>query len=193
MEKELFIVTDAPYTLNFMLYIQNIFINQNQSTEQRKYPFLSTKIDFNENFIAEYKDLWNQMIERLTNPQCIDMEIFHEEKNLFYERLFIMNASSLETYKDIYTSFEVWWGSFAGRFSIERSIDEPLNQLYRELTKLLNQNNVKIKSQLKISLIYEECLLANEIVSPYFAVLPIRDFFVNYKNLAPKLQSFFYS
>ena len=192
MEKELFIATDAPYTLNFMLYIQNIFINQNQSTEQHKYPFIASKIDLNKNFISEYKDLWNQMIERLSNPQCNEMEIFYEEKNLFYERLFVMNADSLKTYNDIHTAFEVWWGSFAGRFSIERSIDEPLDKLYRELAKLLNQNNVKIQSQLKISLIYEECLLANEEVSPYFAVIPIRDFFVNYKDLAPKLQGCFY-
>jgi len=51
---------------------------------------------------------------------------------------------------------------------------------------------VRIQSQLKISLIYEECLFAKEEVSPYFAVLPIRNFFVNYKDLAPKLQSCFY-
>ena len=179
MTKELFIVTDAPYTLNFMLYIQNIFINQNQRTEQHKYPFLSSKVDFNENFISEYKNLWNQMIERLSNPQCNEMGIFYEEKNLFYERLFVMNADSLKTYNDIHTAFEVWWGSFAGRFSIERSIDEPLHKLYRELAKLLNQNNAKIQRELKVSLIYEECLLANDEVSSYFAVLPIRDFYVN--------------
>ena len=77
MEKQLFIETDAPYTLNFMLYVQNIFINQNQSTEQLKYPFFSSKVVFNEDFVSEYKDLWNQMIERLSNSQCNEMEIFY--------------------------------------------------------------------------------------------------------------------
>jgi len=192
VEKELFIATDAPYTLNFMLYIHNIFLNQNQSTEKHKYPFFSSKVDFNENFVSEYKDLWNDIIERLSKPQCNEMKIFYEEKDLFYQRLFVMNIDSLQIYNEIYNTFEIWWGSFAGRFSIERSIDEPLDKLYRELAKLLNQNNVKIQSQLKISLIYEECLLANEEVSPYFAVIPIRDFFVNYKDLAPKLQGCFY-
>jgi len=175
-----------------MLYIQNIFLNQNQIKEDYKHPFFSSKVDFNENFVSEYKALWDEIIERLLEPQCIEMKVFFEEKDLFYQRLFVMNDNNLKLYNDIYNAFEVWWSSFAGRFSIERSIDEPLDKLYRELAKILNQNNTKIQSQLKISLIFEECLLANEEFSPYFAVLPIRNFFVNYKDLAPKLQGCFY-
>ncbi len=43
MEKGLFIETDAPYTLNFMVYIQNFFIHQNQSTENHRHPYFLQK------------------------------------------------------------------------------------------------------------------------------------------------------
>ena len=192
MEKELLMITDAPYTLNFMIYIQNIYLNQNHNLESYKHPLLSSQVYFNENFILEYKDLWNEMIEKLAKPQCNDMEIFYVEKDLFYERLFIRNTDSLKIYTEIYNTFEVWWNSLAGQFAVERFPEAALHSLYIELTQLLTQSDMKIQRHLKISLIYDKCLLAKEEVSSYFAVLPLNDFFINYRDLALKLKGCFY-
>ncbi len=46
----------------------------------------------------------------------------------------------------------------------------------------------KPQRSLDISLIYDECLLVDIDVSAYFAVLPIKDFFVKYNELVLKLQ-----
>lgn len=192
MEKELLMITDAPYTLNFMIYIQNIYLNQHHNLESYKHPLFSSQVYFNENFVSAYKDLWNEMIEKLTTPQYNDMEIFYVEKDLFYERLFIRNTDSLKIYTEIYNSFEVWWNSLAGRFAVERFPEAPLHSLYIELAQLLTESDVKIQRYLKINLIYEECLLAKEEVSPYFTVLPLNDFFINYRDLALKLKGCFY-
>ena len=192
MEEELLMITDAPYTLNFMIYIQNIYLNQHHNLESYKHPLLSSQVYFNENFVSAYKDLWNEMIEQLSNPQCNDMEIFYVEKDLFYERLFEMNTKSSKIYTEIYNTFEVWWNSLAGRFAVERFPEAALHSLYIELVQLLTQSDVKIQRHLKINLIYEECLLARKEVSPYFAVLPLNNFFANYRDLALKLKSCFY-
>ncbi|WP_313893838.1 hypothetical protein [Psychrobacillus sp.] len=192
MGNSLLMTTDASYTLNFLIYIQNIFLNQNQSNEEYKYPFFPLKIAFNKDFELKYKDLWGEIAERISKPHSNDMKIFHEEKDLFYQRLFVINSDSLKKYAEIYKSFQVWWDSFAGRFSVERSIDETGQKLYVELAKSLTQSEIKPQRSLNISLIYDECLLANAEVSSYFAVLPIRNFFVKYKELVPKLQDCFY-
>ncbi|WP_249365692.1 hypothetical protein [Cytobacillus citreus] len=102
--------------------------------------------------------------------------------------MFVIDTDSLKNFNEIYKIFKVWWNSFAGRFSIERSIDDMGHTLYADLAKSLVQRGIKPKKDLNISLIYDECLLADAQVSSYFAILPIRDFFIKYKELVPKLE-----
>jgi len=54
---------------------------------------------------------------------------------------------------------------------------------------LLIQKGVKPQRLLNISLIYDECLLANSQITSYFSVIPIRDFFAKYKELVSKLEA----
>lgn len=75
-----------------------------------------------------------------------------------------------------------------GVFLVERSIDEYSHKIYVELSNLLIEKGIKPKKELDISLIYDECLLVDLEPSSYFAVLSIRDCFVNYKELISKLQ-----
>ncbi|MFS0593212.1 hypothetical protein AB1L05_16640 [Cytobacillus horneckiae] len=192
MENSLLMKTDVSFALNFLIYIQNIFLNQSQTKEELKFPYLSTRISFNEDFEIMYKELWSEVSESISDDN-ISCEIrFYEEKDLFYQRLFEINSDSLKQFREIYKTFEVWWNSFAGRFSVERSIDEMGQNLYMDLADSLIKRGIKPEKALSISLIYDECLLANAEVSSYFAVLPIRDFFVQYKVLVSKLQECFY-
>lgn len=183
---------DTSFALNFLIYIQNIFFNQNRNEEDLKFPYLSTRMEFKEEFELRYKELWNAVSQKISADDVNDLRIFYKEKELFYQKLFEDNADNLTNFNEVYKCFKVWWESFAGRFSVERCIDETVHNLYLELSNSLKESGVEPKKQLKISLIYDECLLANAEVSSYFVVLPTKDFFFKYKELVPKLRGCFY-
>lgn len=188
MGNSLLMTTEATYSLNFLIYIQNIFLNQNQQNGKFKFPYMPTRYMFREEFESTYKKLWDEVSERIFDQSINDMEIFYEEKNLFYQRLFVESDENLKDYTEMYQSFKIWWESFAGRISIERSISDEGWNLYVGLANLLEQNGIEPKKEFSISLIYDECILANLDVFPYFSILSTKDLFVTYKEIIPKLQ-----
>ncbi|WP_042148281.1 hypothetical protein [Paucisalibacillus sp. EB02] len=191
MDNSLIMRIDTPYVLNYLIYLQNIYLNQKQREEQLKFPYFSEMIMFNANFEMQFKELWDDVLNRISRDEgnSIDIKIFHEESYLFYKKLLIHNSDSLKIYNEIYKGFRVWWSSLAGSFSVERSIDDPSNHLYDELTNYLRKNEIEPKKQLNISLIYDECLLANTGGYSYSAVHSIKDFIVNKEELLLKLQN----
>lgn len=192
MEQSLLMKTEALTSLNFMIYIQNIYLNQCRSEEDIKFPYFSTIIAFKDDFELNYKELWNEVLQRISKDSVIGEKIFYKEKDLFYQQLFENNADSLINFYNIYKTFQVWWNSFAGRFSIEKSIDDAGYTLYLNLANSLKQRGTNPQRSLDISLIYDECLLGNVEVSSYFAVLPIKAFFVKPNELVTKLQECIY-
>ena len=191
MEYSLQMRTEATYSLNFLVYLQNIFLNQNQSKEEFKFPYIPIKYIFQEDFEFCFKKLWDEVSLRISEHPMNDIKIFNEEKDLFYQRLFKESDDNLTGYTEIYQSYKIWWDSFAGRFSVERSIDDVGQKLYMELANSLVQKEIAPQKELNISLIYDEFLLANLDVSSYYAVLSTKDFFVNYKEMVPKLLKHF--
>lgn len=183
--------TEATYSLNFLVYIQNIFLNQTQSKEEFKFPYIPIKYIFQEDFELCYKKLWDEVSQRISEHPMNDIKIFNEEKDLFYRSLFKPSNDNLKDYHEIYLTYKVWWDSFAGRFSIERSIDEVAQKLYMELANSLIQNEIEPQKELNISLIYDECLLVNVDACSYFAVLSTKDLFVKYKETVLKLLSIY--
>lgn len=193
MENSLLMCIEAPFSLNYLIYIQNIFLNQKNSEEEYRYPYILLKnIIFKEEFEFHFKKLWNEAFQRLADNRMNELKIISEDKDLVYQSLFVDSAVSFEEYKKIYQSFIVWWDSFAGRFTIEGSITEPSDGLYAALANSLTQKEIVPKKQLNISLIYDKYLLGDLEVSSYFAVIPIRDFFINSKDLLAKLQGSIY-
>ena len=191
MENSLVIETDTSFTLNFLIYIQNIYLNQNRNEGEPRFPYLSTKMVFKEDFEIRYKALWSEVSQKIFTSDN-DMKICYEDKDLFYQKLFENSSDNLKSFNEVYKTFQVWWGSFAGRFSMERSVDETSHTLYVDLTNWLMQRGKTPLKRLHISLIYDECVLANTPVSSYLAIIPIRDFFINYKELVPRIQECFY-
>ncbi|MDA7027523.1 hypothetical protein PJ311_13100 [Bacillus sp. CLL-7-23] len=47
--------------------------------------------------------------------------MFLKEKDLFDQRLFVTDDSD---FNEMYKTFEVWWNSYPGRLSIEKSIED---------------------------------------------------------------------
>ena len=48
MENSLIMKTDTSFALNFLIYLQNIFLNQNRNQEDLKFPYLSTKMIYSQ-------------------------------------------------------------------------------------------------------------------------------------------------
>jgi L-rhamnose mutarotase len=187
VENSLLMRTEASSTLNFLVYIQNVFLNQNCNEEEYRFPYIPLKIAFNEKFELHYKELWDMVSQRISDNPMNDMKIFTDEKDLFYRSLFMDSGDSIKRYSEIYQSFKIWWDSFAGRFSIENSISEKGQKLYKDLANSLIQKGSLPQKELNISLVFDECPLGNLEVSSYCAVVPIKDFIVNYKQLLFKL------
>jgi hypothetical protein len=191
VEKSLVMETDTSFTLNFLIYIQNIYLNQNRNEDDQRFPYLSTKMMFKDDFEIKYKELWDEVLQKIFSSDN-DLKIFYEDKDLLYQKLFENSTESSKSFNEVYKAFQVWWGSFAGRFSIERSVDETGHKLYVDLTNWLMQIGKSPQRRLHISLVYDECVLANLPVSSYLAVIPTKEFFINYKELVPRIHNCFY-
>nr|WP_239541412.1 hypothetical protein [Pullulanibacillus pueri] len=174
-----------------MVYIQNIFLNQKQDKDELKFPYIPKECGFRNDFAKRYSELWDDILKSISEDPINDQQVFIKKKNLFYQVLFTEAEDTLNQFNEIYQSFRVWFGSLAGRFSLERSIDESSQTLYVELSNDLMKNEIEPLKELNISLIYDDCLLANTEATPYFIVLPIRDFIVNNKELSLKLRECF--
>jgi len=68
-----------------------------------------------------------------------------------------------------------------------RSIEEKSHGLYEELVNSLSQKGMNPKKELSICLVYDECLLVDIEVTSYFAVIPIKNFYVNDKDVVYNL------
>ncbi|MER2112341.1 MAG: hypothetical protein ABS960_06580 [Solibacillus isronensis] len=188
MKNTLLMVTEASYSLNFLVYIQNIFLNQGQTRDDLKFPYIPIKYGFREDFEMQYRELWGEISKRISEQRLDDVHIFMEDKHVFYHRLFVEQDDTLHAFNEIYKSFEVWWTSFAGRFSVECSVDEKGQKIYAELSNFLLEKKVKPQKELNISIIYDECLLADLKPTPYFAILSVNDCILNYKKIIQKLE-----
>jgi len=191
LEIALIMMTDRSTSLNFLIYLQNIYINQTNNTEKIKFPYFSAKITFKDNFKSRFQNLWKKVSQIVFLNDVNDTKLFYEEKEIFYHSLFCEDAEGLTSFHEVYKSFQAWWGDFTGGFVIERSIDEAGYNLYLDLVGYYKESGIKVQKDIYISLIYDECLLANTQTSSDFAVIPIKDYFINYDELVKRLKNNF--
>jgi L-rhamnose mutarotase len=188
MGNSLLMRTEATYSLNFLIYIQNIFLNQNQKQDEFKFPYTAIKYEFQPEFKSHYKKVWDEVSQRISENPSNDIKTFIEEKTVFYKRFFVESDHNLKNYHDIYQSFKTWWGSFSGQFSVERSIEESGQKLYDELEVFLKQKGIEPQSKLNISLIYDESVLATKEYTSNLTILSIKDFNVHLNEIVPTIQ-----
>lgn len=187
MDNSLFIRTEAPFTLNFLVYIQNIYHNQTCREEEYKFPHVMAKdIPFPEDFVSRLKELWNEILQRISQDPLTDLEIFHEEQELIYQKLFVESEESKKVYIEIHRSFTVWWNSLAGRFSIESGMWIKSEKLYMDLTRELEQRGIVPAKELKISFLYDDGPNHREMFS-YYGVVSINDLVLQYKETLPRI------
>ncbi|HGN6577859.1 hypothetical protein B1R38_29565 [Bacillus cereus] len=183
--------TNASHCLNFMIYIQNMYLNQKEKKGNLRFPYIAKTLHFSSDFETNFKELWHSLRKQIANNRY-DLQIFHEENHIFYEKLFNTQLCNEDSFKELVCSFQVWWTSIVGQLSLERSVDEYGQQLFNDLVLYLKQNEIEPLQQLHISLLYDNCLLVKENISSYSAILPTKTFFINYRDVVTTLSTCFH-
>ncbi|HGP3674031.1 TPA: hypothetical protein ACLIVI_001765 [Bacillus pacificus] len=182
--------TNTSYRLNFMIYIQNIYLNQHENKENLRFPYIAKQLNFSTDFEDHFKELWHILRKQIANDRY-DLQIFYKKNNIFYEKLFDTQLCNEESFKEILCSFKVWWTSIVGQHSLEWSVSEYSTQLYNDLVLYLKQNQIEPLQQLHIILLYDDCVFAKENISSYFAILPTKTFFIGYRDAVATLSKCF--
>ncbi|TDL82422.1 group-specific protein [Peribacillus frigoritolerans] len=172
---------NAPYSLNYLIYVQNIYINsENQDRENPLFPYVESATwglvegEF-ENIFTE---VWNEAVKKNYHSGLYDHNGTLELDKTLYQKLFKDNETGEFGYSESVKSFVTWWNGIYGRISIESVFDENrMNKVYTELSRSLNVNK-----RLKINLIYDNPLLTENTYSTWYAVLPIEDIFNSRKR-----------
>ncbi|WP_439022257.1 hypothetical protein [Bacillus thuringiensis] len=181
----------TPHCLNFMIYIQNIYLNQKESKGNLRFPYIAKTFNFSNDFKENFKELWHTLRKQITNDKY-DSQIFYEENHIFYKKLFDADLCNEESFKELICSFKVWWTSIAGQLSLEYSVTEYSTQLYNDLVLYLKQNQIEPLQQLHISLLYDDCVFVKKNITSYSAILPTKNFFINYKDVVTTLSKCFH-
>ncbi|MCR6792879.1 hypothetical protein ACTT1L_01780 [Bacillus sp. FH] len=184
--------TNAPHCLNFMIYIQNIYLNQKEKKENLKFPYIARQFNFSTNFEANSKELWHSLRKQMANDKY-DSQIFYDENHIFYENLFDNHLCNKELFKELICSFKVWWTSIAGQLSLEWSVSDFSRQLYEDLVLYIKQHQIKPLQQLHISLLYDDCVFVKNNTTSYSAILPTKHFFINYRDVVTTLSTCFHA
>ncbi|HDR8127924.1 TPA: hypothetical protein QC448_004437 [Bacillus cereus] len=191
MTDSFIIHTNTPHCLNFMIYIQNIYLNQKGKKENFHFPYITKTLHSSTDFKTNFKELWLTLRKQTANDRY-DLQIFHEENHIFYEKLFDANLCDEESFIELICSFKVWWTSIAGQLSIEYSVSHYSEQLYNDLVLYLKQNGIKPSQQLQISLLYDDCVFTKDNITSYSAILPTKHFFINYRDVVTTLSTCFH-
>ncbi|SFS74694.1 hypothetical protein SAMN05428962_2605 [Paenibacillus sp. BC26] len=191
MSPSLMMRSDTAYTLNFLVYIQNLYLNQRsgQGEERYKFPYLSErKIPFLADFEREFAKVWAEAASaRIAEEPFHDLNMFKAHRELVYERLFVQEAGSDRHYDDIYRSFFAWWNSMAGRFALEHAFDN--QKVFDALTAAVSANGGEIRKTFEISILYDACTLGEEKEFSYFAIMPYADCLLKEVFLVAKLRA----
>lgn len=183
--------TNTSHCLNFMIYIQNMYLNQKEKKENLRFPYIAKQLNFSTDFEANFKELWHTLRKKITDDKY-DSQIFYDENYIFYEKLFDTQLCNEDSFKELVYSFKVWWTSIAGQLSLEWSISEYSTQLYNDLVLYLKQNQIEPLQQLHISLLYDDCVFTKDNITSYSAILPTKHFFMSYSDVVTTLSTCFH-
>ncbi len=183
--------TNTSYCLNFMIYIQNIYLNQKEKKENLRFPYIARKLNFSTDFEVNFKELWHTLRKQITDDRY-DLQNFHKDNHIFYEKLFDTQLRNEESFKELICSFKVWWTSIAGQLSIEYSVSDYSEQLYNDLVLYVKQHQIEPLQHLHISLLYDDCVFVKGNTASYAAILPTKRFFINYRDVVTTLSKCFH-
>ena len=188
MAGSFFMQMDETVTLNFLIYIQNLYLNQKENLERPRFPYSPQPILFADDFEEHFCELWKKAGQRITADAASDTAMFYDERDVICMRLFQKDSRAVNNFQGISKSFEAWWNSLVGRFSLEPCVDERSEKLYRDLADFLVEEEMEPERYLHISLLYDACRIGEVGRFPYFALVPVEDFYLRYEAVFRELK-----
>jgi hypothetical protein len=181
----------APYSLNYLIFIQNLFLNNNSNNNPHplfpNFNSFSWSILPQEKFNIKFKEIWNEVIYKTEQNQYYDSNGVLENDRSFYRQLFDRNVNGEFGFSESVKLFLSWWNGFYGKIAIERLFESEGGQgIYNELSKSQILYNLNI-SQIKINIIYDKQRLFSTTSSLSHAVLPIQELFFNRTEIVSNL------
>ncbi|MDI4643804.1 hypothetical protein [Cohnella hashimotonis] len=183
------ITSFAPYSLNYLVYIQNSFLSS--KGEPNKFP--STKRNWGlleeQYFCDVFKDVWSEMVGRLSQNHLSDHNRIIETERELFQRLFNQEGQGRKGFEESKNSFYAWFSSFAGQITIERASDHMMYydiDIYNKLSREMNFSRIS-NPELLISLIYDDCSLGSRGSYYWHSVISLRDLYMDGKSLVPKI------
>ncbi|EIT85521.1 group-specific protein [Fictibacillus macauensis ZFHKF-1] len=176
---------NAPFSLNYLIYMQNIVLNSRSEDENPLFPYLDRSKwgILDDGFEQIFQEVWEVVVHHnFCNDQYDHYGILDSDKALF-QRLFEDNEKGVFGYSESVTSFLAWWNGIYGRIAIEGIFDaDGMNTVYKELSK-----SIKVDKRLKIDLIYDREIFTKQIENSWYAILTIQDVFAFRYNQKPEL------
>jgi hypothetical protein len=172
---------NAPYSLNYLIMIQNIYLNSKNTDGVRPlFPYVNTSMwgILEEEFEETFTQVWEASVQKNSRDHMYDHNgVLQLEKEL-YQKLFRNNESGSFGYSESVKFFLAWWNGFHGKIAIEAVFDhDKMEKVYKELASY-----IKIDKRLRIQLVYDKPVLADRSERSWYALVPIEDLYVHKKR-----------
>jgi hypothetical protein len=177
------IEVNTPYSLNYLVFVQNIFLNSNDKNSRNPFfPYVDSSkwgVLQNEEFEKTFKEIWNEVIHKNRTNRLYDHNGILDFEKTSFKQLFEKNENGEFGYSESVKSFLAWWDGIYGKIAIGKVFDDDsMNKIYCELAKSIKpSNDVAINRRLKIDLVYDKPLLVGSTQSSWYVVLPIEEIF----------------
>ncbi|GMK47484.1 hypothetical protein PghCCS26_46140 [Paenibacillus glycanilyticus] len=177
----------APYSLNYLIYIQNAFISS--KNEVPKFPSHETAhwgLLEEEHFRESYKNVWVEMVRRLSQNSLTDHNGILVTEQTLFRNLFKAGEQGEKGFEESRKSFYAWFSSLTGQLTIEKAADHIMYyeiDIYNKVSSTIYHHDDRTNQELLISLIYDECLFGVSTGYSWHSIVSLKDIFLDRKDL----------
>jgi hypothetical protein len=176
----------APYSLNYLMTIQNLYLNsKNRDCERPLFPYVDSSSwgILEEEFEEAFAEVWQEAVDKNSDDPMYDHNGVLQFDNELYQKLFQNNECGSFGYLESVKFFLSWWSGFHGKIAIEAVFDhDRMEKVYKELSA-----SIKNDKRLRIHLIYDKPVLTSRSERSWYEVVAIEDVFISKKR--PELLS----
>lgn len=177
------IYTYCSHSVNYLIYLQNIFLNSHSSNNNSYYfPYWDndeTGFKSEDEFIARWKDSFRKIINGRYHANSEPLLV--DKYSPIFLSLFEEGDKGIVHFEKNYKSFLSWWNTdgFGAQLLIELFTNEL--PLYDELQRLITKDKPKIVNEkLTVEIIYDDAYLLPNIEKKGYVLIPYKEL-INYK------------
>ena len=179
-QQSLIFSSSASYTLNYLVFLQNVFLNQQAApNEPLRFPYLNSShwglLD-GDVFQEKFKNTFEYVIEHFSHHQSRAQElILTNRQDELFRCLFEPSQIGMQGLEESFLSFITWWKHGAGGSYVSTRLNETsLGAIYNQLNTQVETASVE-QRVLKIDLVYDEIQFSDETIRKNYVVLPIQE------------------